>query len=75
MDQTTTTLSLQRQIDDAAPLITDRLISRCLDHVYRYYVYCIQRLPLDKFDPRLTEAGEVEMGSPESTGDEKEEKE
>ena len=75
VDQTTTTVSLQRQIDDAAPLITDRLISRCLDHVYRYYVHCIQRLPLDKFDPRLTDGGEVEMGSPEHAGDEKEEKE
>ena len=75
VDQTTTTVSLQRQIDDAAPLITDRLVARCLDHVYRYYVHCRLRLPLDKFDPRLDEGGAVVMNDPVNTTDEKEEKE
>lgn len=74
VDQTITNLSLQRQIDDAAPLISDRLISRCLDHVYRYYVACIQRLPLDKFDPRLDDGGAVIMHTDE-TEEKTEEKE
>ena len=37
-DQVTTSITLQQQIDNAAALITDKLVSRCLDHVYRYYV-------------------------------------
>jgi transposase len=75
-DQTTINVGLQRQIEDAAPLITDHLITRSLDHVYRYYVHCIQRLPLEKFDPRQVDSGEeIVMYQSEDTGDEKEEKE
>ena len=72
VDQLTTAITLQQQIDNAAPLITDQLISRCLDHVYRYYVHCIQRKPLEKFHARLQEDGEVVMGEPEDTAEEKE---
>jgi len=57
VDQVTTTIPLQRQIDDAAPLITDHLITRCLDHVYRYYLHCIQGKALEEFDPRLEDGG------------------
>ena len=75
IDQTTTAVGLQRQIDDAAPLVTDHLVTRCLDHVYRYYVHCMQRLPLEEFDPRELD-GDVVMGSDaEDNTDEHEEKE
>ena len=59
VDQVTTLVPLQQQLDNAAPLITDHLISRCLDHVYRYYIHCIQGKPLEVFDPRMEEDGEV----------------
>jgi transposase len=58
VDQVTTTIPLQSQIDNAAPLITDHLITRCLDHVYRYYLHCMQGKPLEAFNARLEEVGE-----------------
>ena len=75
IDQTTTAFGLQRQIEDAAPLVTDRLVARCLDHVYRYYVHCRQRLPLDKFYPREVHGQVVMVSDAEDTTDEQEEKE
>ena len=74
IDQITTAFGLQRQIEDAAPLVADRLVARCLDHVYRYYVHCRQRLPLDKFDPRKVHGQVVMLSDAEGTTDEQEEK-
>lgn len=71
----TTSITLQQQIDNAAALITDKLVSRCLDHVYRYYVHCMKSLPLEEFDPRLEDGGPAERETEEKERDEKEEKE
>ena len=54
-DQTTATLSLTQQVDQASTVITPRLVSRCLDHVYKYYAHCLTRQPLEDFDPRMDE--------------------
>ena len=43
-------LSLTQQVDQASTLITPRLVSRCLDHVYKYYAHCLTRQPLEDFD-------------------------
>jgi len=67
VDQVTTSILLQKQIEDAAALITDQLISRCLDHVGRYYLHCMRGEPLEKFDPRLPDVG------PDGEEEEKEE--
>ena len=75
IDKTTTAFGLQRQIEDAAPLVTDRLVARCLDHVYRYYVHCRQRLPLDKVNPRKVHGQVVMVSDAEDTADEQKEKE
>jgi transposase len=74
-DQTTTSITLQQQIDQAAPLVTDHLVSRCLDHVYRYYIHCMKSLPLEDFDPRLDDGQATERKTEEKEREEKEEKE
>ena len=55
VDQVNSIIPLQQHIDNAAPLITDKLISRCLDHVYRYYAHCMQGKELEKFSSRMEE--------------------
>ena len=47
LDQTTTSILIMKQVEDAAALITDTLISRCTDHVSRYYLHCMRGLPLE----------------------------
>ena len=68
VDQITATLLLQKQIEDAAALITDTLISRCLDQVNRYYLHCIRGEPLEKFDPRLPDVGPADEEKEEEDG-------
>ena len=49
------------QIDKAATRITGQLVTRCLDHVFRYYAHCIDRKPLGAFEPiEQTEREQVE---------------
>ena len=55
----------KQQIDQAAPLVTDHLVSRCLDHVYRYYIHCMKSLPLEDFDPRLDDGQATERKTEE----------
>ena len=64
------------------PAATDRkrraancLVSRSLDHVYRYYLHSRQRLPLEKFDPREADGEIVMVNDAEERAEEEEEKE
>ena len=74
-DQLTASQTLQEQIDTASTFITPHLVSRCLDHVYKYYLHCIQEKALEDFDAHEGLGGEDESRSGHrDERDEKEEK-
>lgn len=43
--------NLREQVDRAAAKITPAVVSSCLDHVYQYYVHCINKKLLEDFVP------------------------
>ena len=59
-NQVTATETLEQQVEKASKLVTDRLVTRCLDHVYQYYAHCMMMKPLEDFDPLMDLAGHGE---------------
>jgi hypothetical protein len=76
-NQITTDTPLMQQIDECREVVTDLFVARTLDHVYQYYLLCIEGKPLEDFVPlpKREERRRLEREAEERAQKQREEKE